>query len=140
MSISFRFMATGAAFLAASILVFRFSSADLLAWVLMTLSFPLIMEAAAWGQAQQLAGMRYDLYPDALSGAYKARSAVLRLVFLYIWFFGMLIARELQALPDNGWIAVIIFAPLIVWLALLYRSHSKTIIAYMTERASAGIE
>jgi hypothetical protein len=139
-SISSRFMAIGATFLAASILVFRFSNADLLAWVLMALSFPPIMEAAAWGQAQQLAGMRYDLYPDDLRDAYKASSAAPRLVFLYIWFFGMLIARELQALPDNGWVAVVIFAPFIVWLALLYLSHSKTIIAYMAERASAGIE
>lgn len=106
----------------------------------MTASFPLIMEAAAWGQAEQFAGMRYNLYPDSLRGAYKVSSAVPRLIFLYIWLFAILIARELQLLPDNSRIAVIIFAPFVVWLALTYRSYSKTIIAYMAERGSEGIE
>lgn len=133
-------MAIGAAFLAASVLMFRFSNAELLAWMLMTVSFPLIMEAAAWGQAEQIAGMRYDLYPGSLRGAYKVSSAVPRLIFLYIWFFSMLITRELQVLPDNGWIAVIILAPFVVWLVLTYRSYSKNIIAYMAERGSAGVE
>ena len=106
----------------------------------MTASFPLIMEGAAWSQAEQFAGMRYDVYPDSLRGVYKVSSAVPRLIFLYIWFFGILIARERRLLPDNGWIVVIILAPFAVWLALTYRSYSKIIIAYMAERGSAGIE
>jgi hypothetical protein len=132
-------MATGVAFLAASI-AFRFSNAELLAWIAMIASFPLLLEAAAWGQAEQFAGMLYDLYPDNICGAYKISSAVPRLIFLYIWLFAILIARELQLLPDNGWIAVIILVPFVVWLALTYRSYSKIIFAYMAERGSAGIE
>ena len=106
----------------------------------MTVSFPLIVEAAAWGQAEQFAGMRYGLYHDSLRGAYKVSSAVPRLIFLYIWLFAILIARELRFLPDDGWISVIILAPIAVWLTLTYRSYSKIITAYMAERGSTRIE
>ncbi|MBX9731031.1 MAG: hypothetical protein K2X59_06870 [Sphingomonas sp.] len=140
MSCSSRLMAIGAALLAASMLMFCLLNAELLAWILMTASFPLIMEAVAWGQAEQFAGMRYDLYPDSLRGAYKVSSAVPRLIFLYLWLFAILTARELQLLPDNGWVAVIILAPFALWLALTYRSYSNIIIAYMEERGSAGTE
>lgn len=133
-------MTIGAAFLVASVILFRFSNAELFAWILMTASFPLIMEAAAWGQAEQFAGMRYNLYPNNLNGAYKVRSAIPRFIFLYIWLFGILIARKLQVLPDDGWIAVIILGPFAVWLILTYRSYSNDIIAYVAERSSAGIE
>ena len=100
----------------------------------MTASFPLIMEAAAWRQAEIFAGMRYDLYPDDIRGAYIFSSAIPRIVFLYIWFFSMLVARESKHLPDNGWAAVIILAPFVVWLALTYWSYSKNIRAHMRAR------
>jgi hypothetical protein len=130
-------MLFGVACLAVSVLVFRFTNAELLAWVLMTLALPPIFEVAGWDQAEVLTGLRYNLDPDSLRGAYKIGKAVPRMVFLYVWLFGALAARELHWLPDNGWIALIIFAPLIVWAAFAYRSHSKVIHACLAELRSS---
>ena len=100
----------------------------------MTVALPLIMEAAAWQQAESIAGWRYDLAPDALGGVYKVSEAVPRLAFLYIWLFSVLAARELGALPDNGWTFAVIFAPLAVWVALVYHSHSQAISSRLARR------
>lgn len=130
-------MAIGATCLAASVLLFRFTNAELLAWVLMTLAFPAIMEVAGWNQAELLTGWRYNLDRDSLRGAYKVSNAVPRLALLYVWLFGILAARERQSLPDDGWTVVIIFAPLVVWAALAYRSHSEIIGTRLAEHRSS---
>ena len=101
----------------------------------MIVAFPLVMEAAAWQQAEALAGWRYDLDPDSLRGVYKVSKAIPRLAFLYVWLFSVLGARELQALPDNEWIVAIILAPFAAWVALAYRSHSHAISSRLARRA-----
>ena len=130
-------MAIAAACLAVSFLLFRFTNLELLAWMLMAAAIPPIMEAAAWQQAELLTATRYNLDPGSLRGAYKVSNAVPRLAFLYMWLFGVLAARELQSLPDDGWTIVIILAPFVVWAALAFRSHSKTISDCLADRRSS---
>lgn len=130
-----RLMVIGAASLASSFILFRLTSAEVLAWTLMTVAIPLVMEAAAWQQAESLAGWRYHLDPGSLRGAYKVSKAVPRIAFLYVWLFSVLAARKLQALPDDGWIVAIILAPFAVWVALAHRSHSQAISSRLARRA-----
>jgi hypothetical protein len=132
-------MAFGAVCLAVSVLLFRFTNAELLAWVLLTLALPPVIDGAGWNQAELLAGWRCNLDPDSLRGAYKVRNAVPRLALLYVWLFGILAARELNLLPDDGWTVVIIFTPLVVWAALAYRSHSKIISGRLAEHRSSRV-
>ena len=122
-----RMMVVGGALLAISFLVFRFTSAELLAWVLMAAALPLVFEAAAWRQAESIAGWRYDVALDTIRGAYSFRSAIPRVALLYTWLFSILAARDLKVLPDNGWLVSILFGPLILWVALAARSHHRSL-------------
>lgn len=127
-------MVVGGALLAISFLLFRFTSAELLAWFLAAASLPLFFEAAAWEQAESIAGWRYDAKVGTFRGAYSFRSAIPRLALLYTWLFSILVARELKVLPDNGWGVLISFGPLTRWGALMTRSHHRSIRDHMTAR------
>jgi hypothetical protein len=129
-----RMMVVGGTLLAISLIVFRFTSAELLAWVLMAASLPLVFEAAAWGQAESISGWRYNVAHDTFRDAYSFRSAIPRMTLLYTWLFSILAARELEVLPDNGWLVSILFGPLILWVALAARSHHRSIRNRMAAR------
>lgn len=125
----------GCGLLVASLAVWKLADANLLAWILLAGSFPLFFEAHAWQGATWTASMYYEVAEEEIwCGAYNFRGAVFRFVVLYVWLLGILFAREEHVLPDNGWMWVILGAPVVLWVALALYAYWRDVSAFAQAR------
>ena len=124
--------------LAASIAAWWCLGDDLLGWVLFAGAFPLIFEARAWQQAALFASLRYAVDESTFySRAYELKDALPRLALLYCWLFGILVAREMKSLPDDGWIVVILAGPVVIWTALTMHSYYRRVRIFVVQNGIA---
>jgi hypothetical protein len=108
----------GVALFAASIGVWMLSDSELLGWILFAAAFPLVFDEGAWRNSVELVRFIRARDDVGLDVPYDLKHAAFRLSFLYLWIFGLLAAREMNVLPDNGWTYVILIGPMVIWIAL----------------------
>jgi hypothetical protein len=128
----------GVALLVASWAVWQFSDAHLLSWVLFCGSFPLILEPRAWQDYARIFSRRYIVdeveQKAILELAFDFKSAIARFVLLYLWLFGILMALQMKVFPGDGWTVVIIVGPALIWVALAFQNHGRSIERFAVKR------
>jgi hypothetical protein len=117
----------GTIFLILSIAV-RMLGGGILASVLLTLALPLLFEGGAWFGAAKIGRLYYDLDERVIhSQAYDPRALLVRYAVICALLFGILIAREADALPGGpgGWLGLVLAG--LLWFAFVLRSYGRQI-------------
>lgn len=118
----------GGVLLLLSMLVWWLTDQELLAWILLGLATPLLLEGEAWREAAYSAHYFYEVDSEAVHWeAYNPQAALPRYLLLYVYFFAILIG-DAHILPENGWEALaIIVAPFLLYAGLAVRSFMRDI-------------
>ena len=122
-------LACGTALLVLGV-VARLAGGGLLSSVLLTLALPLLFEGGVWFGAAKLGHVCYDLDERVIhSEAYDPRAMLVRYAVICGLLFSVLIARELELLPDSfaGWLALLLTG--FLWLVFVLRSYLRQITA-----------